>query len=235
MKDGDKSGGLWATKGIPHKGWKYLHMEVLEAGETETCQMCERAQVRYVHIVHHPKLSRTARLLIGDKPLRVGCICHGNMTGDRDEAEAREREARNQAAKRARRGAKIIDQIERRCEAKRKRREQETAEAREHAERRAIIEPRLRKKARLEFCDPSKWPTDHSGRWRGVARNRFYRDIQYRIRPTKSGWSVSIRRGEEWSAGAQSCASFEDAAAWAFRHWTRTPAYERYVARGMNP
>jgi hypothetical protein len=45
-----------------------------------TCEMCESAEVRYVHTMMHPDYGR----------LRVGCVCAGNMEDDYAGAVARE-------------------------------------------------------------------------------------------------------------------------------------------------
>lgn len=70
----------WDKKGIPHKGWRYLGVEDLgenlQPGEsiiTETCEMCNHENIRYVHLLEHPDY---------DGILRVGCDCAEKLTED---------------------------------------------------------------------------------------------------------------------------------------------------------
>jgi hypothetical protein len=71
--------GKWSRVGVPHKGWSELR--VIDVGnDLETCEMCEVAQVRYVHVVEHPWWG----------VLRVGVDCAGVMTGDYVGARARD-------------------------------------------------------------------------------------------------------------------------------------------------
>ena len=83
--------GLWRQPGVPHGGWACVEMEDLGPGSSETCEMCEAAQPRYIHIMAHP-----------DYPdqLGCGCICAGNMEHDLAGARQRERTARNRAMRR---------------------------------------------------------------------------------------------------------------------------------------
>jgi|SRR6516162_2113883 len=71
--------GKWSRAGVPHKGWECIDVEDLES-DRATCEMCEVAEMRFVHTMKHP----------GYGTLRVGCICAGNMEGDYVGAVARE-------------------------------------------------------------------------------------------------------------------------------------------------
>jgi hypothetical protein len=71
--------GKWSQAGVPHTGWACVDMEDL--GEpSETCEMCETAEVRYVHVMRNPAW--------GD--LRVGCVCAARMEQDSKAAQERE-------------------------------------------------------------------------------------------------------------------------------------------------
>jgi hypothetical protein len=64
--------GKWSERGVPHKGWVFVAMEDVE-DDLVTCEMCETAQVRFVHIMRHEQYQ-------GE--LRVGCICAERMEED---------------------------------------------------------------------------------------------------------------------------------------------------------
>jgi hypothetical protein len=75
--------GKWSQPGVPHKGWQCEEpIDDVGGDGMETCEMCERTLVRYIHIMSHP-----------DYPgeLRCGCVCAGNMA-DGDVVGARLRE-----------------------------------------------------------------------------------------------------------------------------------------------
>lgn len=73
--------GNWSVAGVPHKGWVCLGIDDL--GEpSETCEMCQTAEVRFVHMVWHRDWGE----------MRVGCVCAGRMTDDVAGAHAREEE-----------------------------------------------------------------------------------------------------------------------------------------------
>jgi hypothetical protein len=72
--------GMWSTPNVPHKGWFCTGME--DMGDVlETCEMCQSAVIRFVHVVAHREWPN---------PLRVGCVCAGNMTRDLWGARRRE-------------------------------------------------------------------------------------------------------------------------------------------------
>jgi hypothetical protein len=76
--------GKWSQPGVPHKGWKCIGIEDLEEPD-ETCEMCEKETIRYVHIMEHPDYGE----------LRCGCVCAGNMEEDKKRAEEREKKRKN--------------------------------------------------------------------------------------------------------------------------------------------
>jgi hypothetical protein len=75
--------GKWSQPGVPHTGRECIGMEDLGHDNLETCQMCEFAEVRYMHTMVHP-----------DYPgeLQVGCYCAERMGTERAAAVKRERE-----------------------------------------------------------------------------------------------------------------------------------------------
>ena len=84
--------GKWSDPGVPHKGWNCLDVEDLGAPDL-TCEMCESADVRFVHVMTHPSYPTT---------LRVGCICSGHMSDDLVGAERRDESMRSRASKKNR-------------------------------------------------------------------------------------------------------------------------------------
>lgn len=82
--------GKWTVPEVPHKGWTCVHFEDLDT-PAETCEMCESAEIRYVHVMQHPEYPDT---------LRCGRICAGHMAEDYAAAEERERKAQNRATRR---------------------------------------------------------------------------------------------------------------------------------------
>lgn len=80
--------GKWGV--LPSKGWSCVAIEDLEE-PSETCEMCEVATIRYVHLMTHPDY---------DGELRCGCICAGKMEGDEDRAAARETEFKSREVRR---------------------------------------------------------------------------------------------------------------------------------------
>jgi len=84
--------GKWSQPGVPHLGWQCVDIEDL--GELlQECEMCETQSIRYVHYMEHPSYP---------KVLKVGCVCAGNMEGNRAAADGREAEMRSRAGKRTR-------------------------------------------------------------------------------------------------------------------------------------
>ncbi len=74
--------GKWSVAGVPKKGWSCTDDEDLGPDEREVCQMCEKEEIRYVHIMTHPDYSGA---------LRSGCVCAGKMS--EDYVGARQRQA----------------------------------------------------------------------------------------------------------------------------------------------
>lgn len=89
--------GKWLRADVPHSGWEFGDLEVLPSGTTETCEMCEREQIRYVQSMTHGAYPDT---------LRCGQICAGRMADDPETAKARERLMLGAAKRRDRRAAK---------------------------------------------------------------------------------------------------------------------------------
>lgn len=87
----------WDQSGIPQKGW--VCIDVIDVGadgpiedtDYESCEMCSNEKIRYVHIMEHPNYPR---------PLRVGCVCSGKMSGDYQGARQREVKLSNRAKRR---------------------------------------------------------------------------------------------------------------------------------------
>lgn len=89
---------MWKQKGIPHKGWTLEDViDIRENGQDEwetdyeTCMMCGKEKIRFVHILSHPEV---------DNEFRVGCQCAQRMTDDYVNPEQRERKLRNRANRR---------------------------------------------------------------------------------------------------------------------------------------
>lgn len=80
--------GKWSQPGVPHKGWTCIDEDIVEGDDLETCEMCEWAEVRYVHVMTHPEW---------EGELRVGCICAGHMQEDMAGAQRREAELKRRA------------------------------------------------------------------------------------------------------------------------------------------
>lgn len=80
----------WNTAGIPHKGWEYeTIIDLKEEGEDyETCMMCGREEIRYVHVVSHDEVAET---------YRVGCVCAEKMTDDYANPKERQKRLENRA------------------------------------------------------------------------------------------------------------------------------------------
>lgn len=84
--------GKWREAGVPHRGWTCIGIEDLDE-PSHVCEMCEAAEVRYVHLMRHPDYL---------EDLAVGCICAGHMTGDVEGARRQEAEFKNTEKRRAR-------------------------------------------------------------------------------------------------------------------------------------
>lgn len=84
--------GKWASAGVPHRGWRCVNVEDL--GEPlMTCEMCESAEIRYVHYMQNDRYPGT---------LACGAICAGHMESDLLRAEARDKKMRSAASRRKR-------------------------------------------------------------------------------------------------------------------------------------
>jgi hypothetical protein len=91
---GDETAGTgkWKLPGVPHRGWHCVNVEDL-GKPTQTCAMCERKEIRYVHYMAHADYHDI---------LACGCFCAGRMAEDYDGARAREVMLRNAASRRRR-------------------------------------------------------------------------------------------------------------------------------------
>ncbi len=81
--------GKWSDPSVPHKGWACTYIEDLGSPD-QTCEMCEKEHIRYVHYMSHP-----------DYPgeLQCGCICAGNMEANLVAAQNREAKLRNRSSR----------------------------------------------------------------------------------------------------------------------------------------
>jgi len=86
------STGRWAEPGVPHIGWRCTDIYDND-GDMQLCEMCQVAEIRYVHVMEHPTFPET---------LEVGCICAGHMEQDYAAAQDREKRVRRQSSQRAR-------------------------------------------------------------------------------------------------------------------------------------
>ena len=88
----------WNIPNIPHKGWS-LQNVIDVRGEDQgpddtnyqTCMMCNKEHIRYVHIVTHPDIQ---------EEFSVGCICAQKMTGDYVTPKLKEKALKMRAARR---------------------------------------------------------------------------------------------------------------------------------------
>lgn len=86
----------WDKPNIPHKGWYCIGMEDLgefvEDGdiEYESCEMCGKERIRYVHIMKHDEYG----------VLRVGCSCASKMEEDYSNPKKRDDDFRKRATRR---------------------------------------------------------------------------------------------------------------------------------------
>ena len=88
---------LWDKSNVPHKGWTCVSVYdvrgdgcPVDETEYETCEMCGKERIRYVHTMEHDEHSS----------LNVGCICACKMSNDYVGPKQRERILRNKAARR---------------------------------------------------------------------------------------------------------------------------------------
>ena len=87
----------WDKPDFPHKGWICIGMvdlgEFAETGdiEYESCEMCDKERIRYVHIMDH-----------GDYgTIRVGSSCAAKMEGDYTNPKQRDIECQKLSARRS--------------------------------------------------------------------------------------------------------------------------------------
>jgi hypothetical protein len=64
--------GKWSQPGLPHRGWVCVDVEDL-GSPSVICEMCEAAEIRYVHHMQHADYLRG---------LGVGCVFAENMEQD---------------------------------------------------------------------------------------------------------------------------------------------------------
>lgn len=82
--------GKWSELGVPKFGWSCVDVDDL--GEpSQICEMCGVAEVRYIHVMHHPEYP---------EELLVGCICAEHMEQDYVRPREREKRMRTLAARR---------------------------------------------------------------------------------------------------------------------------------------
>ena len=87
----------WDKPDIPHKGWVCIGMEDLgefaEPGdiEYESCEMCGKEKIRYVHIMEHESYGI----------IRVGSSCASKMEDDYTNSRQRDDECKKRAARRS--------------------------------------------------------------------------------------------------------------------------------------
>jgi hypothetical protein len=77
---GKGASGKWKDAETPKRDWTCI--EVFDREGTDTCEMCEREEVRFVHVMQHGRLK-----------LEVGCFCAAYMDGTLDKAAAKSRES----------------------------------------------------------------------------------------------------------------------------------------------
>lgn len=77
---GKGSSGKWKDASTPKRDWTCI--EVYDREGTDKCQMCEREDVRFAHVMQHGTLN-----------LEVGCFCAAYMDGTLDEEASKARES----------------------------------------------------------------------------------------------------------------------------------------------
>lgn len=77
---GRGASGKWIDSETPKRNWRCV--EVFDREGTEICQMCEREEVRFAHVMEHGRLR-----------LEVGCVCAAYMDGTLDKAASKARES----------------------------------------------------------------------------------------------------------------------------------------------
>ncbi len=83
--------GKWSQPGVPHTGWTCVDIEDLLKPDA-TCEMCESAEIRFVHYMRHPSYQ---------DELKVGAICAGHMEGNVAAAKEREQHLKSIAGRRS--------------------------------------------------------------------------------------------------------------------------------------
>lgn len=87
----------WDNPDMPHKGWTCIGMEDLgefvDQGEIEyeSCEMCGKEKIRYVHIMDHKEYGT----------IRVGSSCAAKMEEDYVKSGQRDDECKKRAARRS--------------------------------------------------------------------------------------------------------------------------------------
>ena len=79
---------LWKRDDVPHSGWICTGVTDLGA-PVGICEMCGHQIIRYAHHMIHPQYH----------PLVAGCYCAGKMEGNMEAARERERNLKNQLAR----------------------------------------------------------------------------------------------------------------------------------------
>lgn len=84
--------GKWSQLNIPHKGWYCVDIE--DSGTlSNTCEMCESQQIRFIHYMEHASYLGT---------LAVGCFCAGHMEENLTTAKRRDDFMKSRASKKKR-------------------------------------------------------------------------------------------------------------------------------------
>jgi hypothetical protein len=83
----------WGDLNVPHKGWTRIDIVDLEGWNYEICEMYEAREIRFVHIMKHPRYPGA---------LRCGCVCAGHLEANYKAARDRERGLKQAAGKRQR-------------------------------------------------------------------------------------------------------------------------------------
>ena len=78
----------WKRDDVPHSGWICTGVSDLGA-PVGICEMCGHQIIRYAHHMIHPQY----------RPIVAGCYCAGKMEGNMDAARERERNLKNQLAR----------------------------------------------------------------------------------------------------------------------------------------
>ncbi len=79
---------LWKRDDVPHSSWICTGITDLGA-PVGVCEMCGHQIIRYAHHMVHPQY----------RPIVAGCFCAGKMEGNIDAARERERNLKNQLAR----------------------------------------------------------------------------------------------------------------------------------------